>query len=89
MSPLPQFEQINLRKCKVGDAISQKTPIESVTMVAGCTCTGARYLGSGVKEYIIYGYGMGRLGVGANESDWGTAFVDGKTYSVMKSEIQA
>lgn len=89
ISPLPRFEQIHLAKCKIGNAINLMNPIESVTMVAGCTVIGARCLGSNIKEYIIYGFGIGRLGIGADENDWGIAFMNDKTYNVTKREFQA
>ena len=85
ISPLPRFEQVDSSECEIGNAISLMTPVEMVTMVAGCTAMGARSLGAGVKEYIIYGFGMGRLGVGADESDWGTAFMKDQTTTTSRA----
>jgi hypothetical protein len=73
-SPLPIFEQHDLSSCLVGQTIHQMTPVEHVTMVAGCTDRGAEHIASGVVCYLVYGFGEGMLGAGAEEDDWGSAF---------------
>ena len=74
LSPLPQFDQNNLRNCYIGTQLQSNTAIADVTFVAGCTIRGAKALSTHVTEYVIYGYGNGRLGRDADENDWGTAF---------------
>jgi hypothetical protein len=73
-SPLPIFEQRNLLTCLVGQTINEMTPVENVTMVAGCTDHGAEHIASGVGCYLVHGFGEGVLGAGAGEDDWGSAF---------------
>ena len=74
LSPPPQFEQTNLRKCYIGKQLQSSTAIADITFVAGCTIRGAKALSTHVTEYVIYGFGNGRLGRDADENDWGTAF---------------
>ena len=73
-SPLPLFEQDHLLGCDIDQALDSVTPIKDISMVAGCTFTGAKYLSAGVQHYIIYGFGHGAMGYGYGENDWGSAF---------------
>jgi hypothetical protein len=68
------FEQDHLLGCDISQALDFVTPIKDITIVAGCTSTGTKYLSAGVQHYIIYGFGHGAMGYGYGENDWGSAF---------------
>jgi len=76
-SPLPLFEQQNILKpdCVFGQTINVMSPAKDITMVAGCTVRGANHLGRGIKSYIVYGFGEGKVGHGTSQEDWETAMI--------------
>jgi hypothetical protein len=73
-SPLPWFNIPSLDNCEVGkEYLGRGIKAHHLVVVAGCDAAAAKYLSSSRRLIIVCSCGDGLIGVGGDETTFGTA----------------
>jgi hypothetical protein len=72
-SPLPTHTKVAMEQSVIGGLVDTHSKISKITLIAACTTHANEFLNNRIKNYVVFGYGIGSIGEGCSENHFGTA----------------
>jgi hypothetical protein len=73
VSPLPFHTKVSMEQSVLGGLVDAYSKISKITLIAACTTHANELVNNHIKNYVVFGYGIGRIGQGCSENHFGTA----------------